>query len=225
MLQIISREDIRLVYTFVRKLGKGSFGTVRIAHKTAVDEDKNFAVKSIRRDLIEESKTEAELTQELLILQSIDHPNIVKLHEIYLDHEYLHIVTELVEGGEVDPSKEANGRYTEQQAARMIRQALLALKYLHDLGIVHRDMKIENMLQCKNRQFVKLIDFGLALFMNQDSKETLSDMMGTRSYMAPEVIRGKYDKRCDLWSLGVITYVILSGSFPFWALNSKQLEQ
>ena len=132
----------------------------------------------------------------------------MKLHEVYLDHEYLHIVTELVEGGEVDPSKELNGRFTEIGASRIIRQALLALKYLHDLNICHRDLKIDNMILCKNKQFVKLIDFGLSEFRVSGQ---LQGMMGTRAYMAPEVIRGSYDKRCDLWSLGVVTYVLLSG--------------
>ena len=121
---MISREDIRLVYTFTRRLGSGSFGTVRVAYKTALGKDKEFAVKSIKRESIEESKTDGELAQELLILRSVDHPNIVKLHEVYLDHEYLHIVMQLLEGGEVDPEKEERGYFEEQEVARMIRQTL-----------------------------------------------------------------------------------------------------
>lgn len=116
-------------------------------------------------------------------MRSVDHPNIVKLHEIYLDHDYLHIVTELLDGGEI------SGKFTEREAARIVRQALQALKYLHDLKIAHRDLKTENMIFCKNRQFVKLIDFGLSKFCSS-SKFTAT--MGTPDYTAPEVLKGKY---------------------------------
>ena len=102
--------------------------------------------------------------QELLILRAVDHPNIIKLNEVYLDHQYLHIVTELMEGGEVDPKNQPNSRYTEQEAAKMVRQCLKALNYLHGLKIVHRDIKTENVLLCKNKQFAKLIDFGFSKF-------------------------------------------------------------
>ena len=102
ILHSIACEDIRLQYTFIRRLGSGSFGTVRIAHKTSNPEMK-FAVKSIKREQILTSKSEQELIQELLILRAVDHPNIIKLNEVYLDNQYLHIVTELMEGGEVDP--------------------------------------------------------------------------------------------------------------------------
>ena len=102
--------------------------------------------------------------QELMVLRAADHPNIVKLYEIYLDHEYLHLVTELLSGGTVCPEFNELNKYTEKEAARIVRQSLQALNYLHELKIVHRDMKTENMLFCKNKKFVKLIDFGFAKF-------------------------------------------------------------
>ena len=110
MLQNISREEIRLVYTFTKTLGKGSFGTVRVAYKT-VNPGQMFAVKSIKRETIIGS--EEELQQELAILLAVDHPNIVKLHEIYLDHKYIHLVTELLEGGEISPENTDEKRFTE----------------------------------------------------------------------------------------------------------------
>ena len=172
ILYSISREDIRLVYTFKSRLGSGSFGTVRIAYKT-VNPGKAFAVKSIKRNQIEKSKDEEqELNSELMLLSSVDHPNIVKLHEIYLDHQYVHIVTELLEGGDISPELTPAGRFSELEAARMVRQGLQALKYLHDLNIVHRDLKIENMLFCQQKQFVKLIDFGFAKFCQSNDDLT-----------------------------------------------------
>ena len=118
LLENISREDIRLVYTFTNKLGAGSFGSVRIAYKT-VNPGHNFAVKSILRDSI--IGEEAELRQEVGILFSADHPNIVRLYEVYLDHKYIHLVTELLEGGDISPKRRPNARFSEAEAASIIR--------------------------------------------------------------------------------------------------------
>ena len=128
MLNQISREDIRLVYTFVtgvdgytKKVGLGSFGTVRVAHKT-VNPSAKFAVKSIKREQFEQKREdEEELIQELMILRSVDHPNIVKLYEIYLDHRYLHIVTEMLEGGPIRPERALRTKLSESEVARMVR--------------------------------------------------------------------------------------------------------
>lgn len=226
LLNSISREDIRLVYTFVKKLGSGSFGSVRTAYKS-VNPSKHFAVKSIKRDFIETGKVnEDELIQELLILRSIDHPNIVKLHEIYLDHDYLHFVQELCLGGPICPSRTPEGKFSERDAAKIVRQSLQALNYLHELNIVHRDLKTENILLGKKRKtnHVKLIDFGFAKFCRNKTQEQLSQVLGTPYYMSPEVLRGKYDKRCDLWAIGVLSYVLLSGRQPFFGTEEIDLD-
>ena len=128
-----------------------------------------FAVKSIKRASIKGS--EEELRQELGILLAVDHPNIVKLHEIYLDQKYIHLVTELLEGGEISPDNTEEKRFSENQAAKIVRQSLQALNYLHELKIVHCDLKTENMLFAKNRKFVKLIDFGFANFCRNEEEE------------------------------------------------------
>ena len=107
---------------------------------------------------------EEELKQELGILLSCDHPNIVKLYEVYLDHKYIHLVQEPLEGGEIDPADMPDNRFTEALAAKVVRQSLQALNYLHGLGIVHRDLKTENIMFVKDKKFVKLIDFGFANF-------------------------------------------------------------
>ena len=170
MLSAISREDIRLVYTFKSKLGSGSYGSVRTAYKT-VSPETVFSVKSIRRENIEKSREdENELISELLILLALDHPNIVKLYEIYLDHTYLHLVTELLEGGPIEPGLTEAKRFTEEQAVKMIRQSLQALNYFHKLDIVHRDLKVENILFTASKDHVKLIDFGFAQLCNTRKK-------------------------------------------------------
>ena len=110
LLDNIMREDIRLVYTFEKRLGSGAFGTVRMAYKQ-VNPGKKFAIKSMKRETL--VGEEADLKNELGILLATDHPNIVKLNEIYLDHFYIHLVTELLEGGEADPQKEPTKKYSE----------------------------------------------------------------------------------------------------------------
>ena len=121
LLANIAREDIRLVYTFKKRLGSGAFGTVRVAYKT-INPKKVFAIKSIERETLKgEEKT---LQQELGILISADHPNIVKLYEVFLDHKYIHLVTELLGGGEIEPGDMPNGHFTEPEVAKILRQCL-----------------------------------------------------------------------------------------------------
>ena len=159
-----------------------------------------------------------------MILRSVDHPNIVKLYEIYLDHRYLHIVTEMLDGGPIRPEKALRKKLSEAEAARIIRQSLQALNYLHQLNIVHRDLKTDNMLYCKNKKFVKLIDFGLAKFCHKTPE--LDGIKGTPYFMSPEMIKGdKYDKRTDLWSMGVITYLLLTGRMPFLGNEAEDLDE
>ena len=106
------------MYTFTKRLGSGSFGTVRIAYKT-INPEKLFAIKSIKRETLKGE--EMTLQSELGILISADHPNIVKLYEVFLDHKYIHLVTELLEGGEIEPSDRPDGYFTEAQAAKILR--------------------------------------------------------------------------------------------------------
>ena len=156
------------------------------------------------------------------MLLTLDHPNILKLHEIYLDHIYIHLVTELLPGGSIYQCKNKKGKFSEAEAANIIRQSLYALNYLHGNKVVHRDLKTENILLCQNQEFVKLIDFGFAKLLK---KRELKQTLGTPYYMAPEVIEGVYDLRCDLWSIGVITFEMLSGKLPFMAKTNEALEE
>mmetsp|Transcript_26332 Transcript_26332/g.25512 ORF Transcript_26332/g.25512 Transcript_26332/m.25512 type:complete len:146 (+) Transcript_26332:201-638(+) len=143
---------------------------------------------------------------EVKILKQLDHPNIIRMYEVFLDKKYMYIVTELVKGGELQDEILNKGRLVERNAAVLMRELLMAVSYMHIRGIVHRDLKPENILLEENKDFsqIKVIDFGTAAQIKEG--ETLSDRIGTPYYIAPEVLDQEYDNKCDLWSCGVIIY-------------------
>lgn len=169
-------------------------------------------------------------------MNEVNHPNIVELRDAYEDEENVHMVMELCHGGElfdriverarrggrgkrVDGPDEraAPSCFRERDAARIIRSVLSAASYLHSKDIVHRDIKPENILFAEEDADispVKLIDFGLAARHAPNAKP-LTATVGTGYYMAPEVLDGSYDRACDLWSIGVVAYILLSGRPPF----------
>jgi calcium-dependent protein kinase len=218
-----STNDIRTVYKFVDVIGGGHFGTVRRVHPKS-DPEVTYAVKSIlRADIAKDIKL---LEEELFILRKIDHPNIVKFHQAFIDYRYVHIVMEFCTGGELFDRIVSAHKFTEKHACEIMEQMLSAVKHLHEHGIVHRDLKPENFLMADKSEGagVKLIDFGLSKrFSNKDQLEKMKTVVGTPYYVAPEVLKGSYDKRCDVWSLGVILFVFLCGYPPFEGDNNKEI--
>lgn len=144
------------------------------------------------------------------ILLAVDHPHICTFYEAYLDHKYVHLVMEYCPGGELYLELERVGTFDESRARSLMRQSLQALKHLHDMGVVHRDLKPENILFNSNLQIVKLIDFGMSKIL-QDENALMNTKLGTPYYISPEILKGKYDKSCDMWSIGVIAFVLLAG--------------
>jgi len=165
------------------------------------------------------------LSREIDIMKKIDHKNVLSLKEIYETPTELCLVMELVTGGELFFKIVEQGSYCEQDASAIIRQILDGVKYLHSLGIAHRDLKPENLL-CSgdgSNMTIKIADFGLSkIFAGGAQLET---SCGTPDYAAPEVLTGEfaYDKSVDLWSVGVITYVLLCGYPPFYAQSQPLL--
>lgn len=216
-------------YNIGRELGTGKYGTVRLASKKSY-EHKRFALKTISRTLIMSNSENPLLENEFEILKQVDHPNIIKFYEMYIDENDYHLVTEYCGGGELFDHIIERGRFSESYASRIVKQILSAIKHLHDRNICHRDLKPENILfesKSKDAQ-VKLIDFGLSKYFNNYASRgrelnMMQTKIGTPYYMAPEVIKGSYDQTCDMWSLGVITYCLLSGYPPFNADTDLQL--
>jgi len=201
-------------------LGSGAFSIVKLAiHKKTKDQR---AIKIIDKDAIKEKKEMLE--REVDILKRIQHPNIIAVVEIYETPRYLNLVMELATGGELFDSIVSRGKYSEKDAARIVQQVASACSYLHSIGIVHRDLKPENLL-LENKSpdsRVKIADFGLSKMM--EAQSVLQTACGTPGYVAPEVLIGEgYNQEVDVWSIGVIMYILLCGFPPFYAENNSKL--
>jgi len=162
------------------------------------------------------------------IMKKLQHPNIIQMMEVIDTDSTLYLVLEFVSGGELFDAIVNKGSYSEDDAVNIVRQVLEAIQYVHSLGIAHRDLKPENLLisgdphpSGKGGDFIKIADFGLS---KEFSEEQLQTSCGTPDYVAPEVLMGEtYDKSVDIWSIGVITYVLLCGFPPFYGDTQKEL--
>lgn len=209
-------------------LGTGIHGSVRkcINHTTG----QQCAVKTICKN--DPAVKAGGLVREITLLQEMKHHNIVQLEDVYEDAEYLHLVTNLCKGGELfdkilEKSSSNNGVpcFSEDEAARVIHQILTAVSYMHKRGVAHRDIKPENILfDTKDEDSpIKIIDFGLARkHYGSLGEPPMKTVVGTPYYIAPEVLRRKYDSSCDLWSVGVIAYILLCGYPPFNGKNNNE---
>ena len=191
--------------------GSGAFGRVYNAH-SRTDEDTLFAIKQMDIDGLSVKKVEM-ISNEVKILNSLDHPNIVKYYEIYQDKHNLYIVMENWRG-ETMFNKMVNGaKFSEKACWRIAQKLLRAINHCHTGKVTHRDIKPENVI-LDDHDNPKLIDFGLS--KNATAQQILKSMAGTPYYMAPEILMGKiYKEKVDIWSLGVLFYTILWGYRPF----------
>ena len=173
-----------------------------------------YAIKSIMKTKIEYRIDLLE--RELSLLMTVNHPNIVKFYEVYEDDQYIHLVMELCTGGELFDQLASKGRYTEAEAARIMKSLLGAVAHLHSLEIAHRDLKPENiMLSTPDPNAdIKIIDFGLAK-QSLSTQSGQNTVLGSSYYVAPEVLQNSYGLSCDIWSCGVILFMLLSGKPPF----------
>jgi calcium-dependent protein kinase len=162
------------------------------------------------------------LNYEIDILKNLDHPNILRLYEVFEDKKYIYLVTEFCQGGELFDEIIARGKFNERDAAVIIKQLLSAISYCHSKKVSHRDLKPENILiDNKETLQIKLIDFGTS--QRFEDEENMELVLGTAYYIAPEVLKGHYDEKCDIWSIGVILYILLSGEPPFPGSDDKEI--
>lgn len=210
------------VYKAGLELGVGSYGVVRKAVHRSTGIER--AVKIFKKSEHTAEEDQESLRLEIRILRDLDHPNIVRLHEFFEDETRLYLVMDNCEGGELFQKICTQLSFGESQVSKIIKQLLSAVSYLHHNKIVHRDIKPENILfeESRNLTNIKLIDFGLA---SQFTSETpMEEMLGSLFYIAPEVIKNSYNEKCDIWSIGVITYILVLGELPYFGLDEEDLK-
>ena len=215
-------KDIRKEYKFKSSLGGGHFGTVRKAYKKSEKEEiKYYAIKSIPMKNL--SSNIDDFIKEVDIISTLDHPNIIKFYETYHDKCFFHIVMELCRGKEILRQMNNDGHMDEQKVVKIIVKVLLATAHCHNRGITHRDLKPENILfdSTKEDAEIKLIDFGLS--RKYDKEQKMHSILGTPYYVAPEVLKGEYDEKCDIWSIGAVTYLLLCGEPPFTGNSNNEI--
>lgn len=212
------KNDITSIYKFDKELGSGGYGTVYLGINKLTGEKR--AIKAIKKTSVDNQEA---FRDEIKILMGMDHPNIIKLYEIFESEDYVYLVQEVCEGGELFYHITNTKHLTEDQVAQVMRQIFGAVQYCHANNVCHRDLKPENFLLKKINDIssIKLIDFGLAKQLAEGEK--MKSPNGTPYYIAPEIITGDYDLKVDNWSLGVVMYVMLTGSPPFYGTNNKEI--
>ena len=214
-------------YRIISELGSGSFGTVYLAQNIYTKE--KVAMKQIKKSC-EDLLSDGEIRDEIEILKNLDHPDIVKINEFYNTADSYLVITEYCGDGEL--FDQVKNKLSETQIAVIFRQLLSGLAYLHSKNIVHRDLKLENILIQEIEKSkttgedlfnIKIIDFGTARIF--DKKKKPQSIVGSSYYIAPEVLRQKYNKECDLWSVGVILYMFIVGHAPFDGCDDEEITE
>ena len=233
----INKGDITQFYEVIKKIGEGSYGKIyKVKNKQSGD---IRAMKQILKSKIPDIN---KFQNEIKILAMVDHPNIVRLFEVIEDDKYFNLFQELCTGGELS-KKIQTTQLKEKEIARIFNEIMSAVAYCHEKGIVHRDLKLENILFASESPDspVKIIDFGFSVLLgknninkdknNNDNGNNLKKFgfrrmkskVGTLYYISPEIIKGNYDEKCDIWACGVILFILLCGYPPFSGSNDKEV--
>ena len=219
----ITKDSLTDYYNIIRMIGKGGFGKVYEVEHLKTKE--TFACKKISKTNIFDYE---HFKNEINIMSNADHPHIIKLYEIYESNRSFYLIMELCKGGQlfnkiIEKIKNKK-RYTEKDAALIFQQIMSGIEYCHNQGISHRDLKPENILYLYNDNFInnplKIIDFGFSKYIKSNK---FSSRVGSVYYVSPEVLKQSYTEKCDIWSAGVILFLLLSGEFPFNGDEEKEI--
>ncbi|KAL3352568.1 hypothetical protein AABB24_020521 [Solanum stoloniferum] len=213
-------EDVKAHYTLGKELGRGQFGVTFLCTEIATGHQ--YACKSISKKKLVTKSDKADMRREIQIMQHLSgQPNIVAFKGAYEDKNSVCLVMELCAGGELFDRIIAKGHYTERAAASMCRAIVNVVHVCHFMGVMHRDLKPENFLLSDKSEnaALKATDFGLSMFIEEG--KVYKDIVGSAYYVAPEVLRKSYGKEIDVWSAGVMLYILLSGVPPFWAETER----
>lgn len=206
-------------YEIGNTLGQGTFGKVKLATNTETGQQ--VAIKILDKEKIQKQNMGAQIKKEISIMKMVKHAHVVQLYEVLASRSKIFIVLELITGGELFDKIVREGRFNEEMARFYFRQLVRGVKYCHTMGVCHRDLKPENLLLDEHGN-LKISDFGLSALYTGSTEDNsratlLHTTCGTPNYVAPEVLNDKgYDGRAaDVWSMGVILYVLLAGFLPF----------
>ncbi|KAL1813562.1 hypothetical protein ACET3Z_023627 [Daucus carota] len=216
--------EIEETYELGNELGRGEFGVTYVCTEKSTGDV--YACKSISKKKLRTRVDIEDVRREVEIMKHLPkHTNIVTLKDTYEDDKAVHLVMELCEGGELFDRIVARGHYTERAAAGVTRTIIEIILMCHKHGVMHRDLKPENFLFANKKETaaLKTIDFGLSVFFKPG--ETFNEIVGSPYYMAPEVLKRNYGPEIDVWSAGVILYILLCGVPPFWAETEQGVAQ
>ncbi|KAG9134142.1 hypothetical protein Leryth_004829 [Lithospermum erythrorhizon] len=220
----LKKENIEEKYIIDQELGRGEFGVTYLCIDKGSKEI--LACKSISKRKLRTAIDVEDVRREVEIMKHLpEDSSIVRFKEACEDENAVHLVMELCEGGELFDRIVARGHYTERAAAAVMRTIVEVVQMCHDHGVIHRDLKPENFLFANKRENspLKAIDFGLSIFFKPGEK--FSEIVGSPYYMAPEVLKRSYGPEIDIWSAGVILYILLCGVPPFWAESEQGVAQ
>lgn len=209
------------VYRLGKELGSGAFSVVKEGSKK--DSGESFAIKVVTKAKLTQ-EDELALKDEIQVLKELQHVNIIRLYDVFNEKEYYYLVTEKMMGGELFDRIVQKSYYNEKEARDVCKILFEALHYCHSKKVAHRDLKPENLLLLSNDSDsdIKIADFGFA--KKCPKPKSLTTQCGTPGYVAPEILEGsKYDTQADMWSLGVIVYILLGGYPPFIEQNQRDL--
>ncbi|OMJ66055.1 hypothetical protein SteCoe_37240 [Stentor coeruleus] len=209
-------------YTEIKKIGSGAFAEVKLCIYKPLDQKR--AVKIIHKAGLHYQQMDQEyMLKEISVLNTLDHPNILRCYEIFEDHWKFYVAMEYCEGGELFGKIIKLKKFTEKQAAEIMFQLLSAVAYCHSKDVIHRDLKPENILleDKEDGLSLKVADFGSSCFI--DHKRKMTGCFGSAYYLAPEVLSGEYTEKCDIWSCGIILFILLTGKPPYSGRDDKTI--
>lgn len=204
--------DIEEDYEIIKEIGKGNYGIVYLAKDLETEDE--FAIKSITKELISRSCTGiSSIVNEINILRKLNHPNIITIYKVYETETHVHLVLDYASHGNLKDKIKGSGPLSEEIAISLTEKLLYTLSYIHSENIVHRDVKLENILLVDDEYNFKICDFGLAC----EIQDLQNLRCGTPGYIAPEILKKEnYGFKADIYSLGICVYYILTGRIPFY---------
>ncbi|CAG9319541.1 unnamed protein product [Blepharisma stoltei] len=216
-----SHDQFSNEYEITKELGRGAFSKVFQCIEKVTGN--TYAVKMIiKKQLSQEMLTSTNKLQEIQVLKTLDHPNILKVFQIFEDKNHFYIVMEFCPGGELFSKISEKGHFSEKETAHIMYQLLSAVSYCHSKNIIHRDLKPENILieEANGEITIKVADFGSSVFFQ---KHKIKGCFGSVYYVAPEVLENSYNELCDEWSCGIILYILLTGKPPFSGKSEAEI--